>query len=189
MKKQKEEEELKKRQKEEEELKKRQKEEEELKKIVEEIEKQKLIDKDLVFDIVGIDFSAFTDTEYITENIVRNKTKDNEINNKKESNENLKTIFVTFMKKYNEYLTIFENNEDMNEKQKKDLPIFIYTYLLLACYNTSFMESKKPLTKFNNDSWWFFTAGDFKQISDYLDIEKIIDNFNKNISVKQEEDK
>ena len=188
LKKQKEEEELKK-QKEEEELKKRQKEEEELKKIVEEIEKQKLIDKDLVFDIVGIDFSAFTDTEYITENIVRNKTKDNEINNKKESNENLKTIFVTFMKKYNEYLTIFENNEDMNEKQKKDLPIFIYTYLLLACYNTSFMESKKPLTKFNNDSWWFFTAGDFKQISDYLDIEKIIDNFNKNISVKQEEDK
>ena len=33
--------------------------------------------------------------------------------------------------------------------------------------------------KFNNDSWWFFTAGDFKIIANYLDIEIIIDNFNK----------
>ena len=49
----------------------------------------------------------------------------------------------------------------------------------MACYNTAFVESKKPLTKFNNDSWWFFTAGDFKIIANYLDIEIIIDNFNK----------
>jgi hypothetical protein len=136
------------------------------------------IDKDLVFDIVGIDFSDFRDTQEITETIVRNKIIDNEINKKDSANDTLKTIFVTFMKKYNEYLTIFETNVEMNDKQKNDLPIFIYTYLLLACYNTAFIESKKPLTKFNNDSWWFFTAGDFKIIADYLDIEIIIGNFN-----------
>ena len=55
--------------------------------------------------------------------------KDNEINNKQASNEKLKTIFVTFMKKYNEYLTVFANNTEMNVKQKHDLPIFINTYL------------------------------------------------------------
>ena len=38
---------------------------------------------------------------------------------------------------------------------------------------------KTPLTKFNNDSWWFFTAGDFKIIANYLDIEIIISDFNK----------
>ena len=88
------------------------------------------------------------------------------------------------MKKYNEYLTIFEKNADMEQKQKTDLPIFIYTYLLLACYNISFIESTKPLTKFNVDSWWFFTADDFNKISDYLDVEIIIDNFNKLIGVE-----
>ena len=136
------------------------------------------INKDLVFDIVGIDFSDFRDTQEITETIVRNKIIDNEINKKDSANDKLKTIFVTFMNKYNEYLSIFESNNGMNDKQKNDLPIFIYTYLLLACYNTAFIESKKPLTKFNNDSWWFFTAGDFKIIADYLDIEIIIGNFN-----------
>ena len=73
----------------------------------------------------------------------------------------IKTIFVTFMKKYDEYLSVFSNDMEMTPKQVKDLPTFIYTYLLLACYNTAFVESKKPLTKFNNDSWWFFTADDF----------------------------
>ena len=139
----------------------------------------KNINKDLVFDIVGIDFSDFRDTQEITETIVRNKIIDNEENNKQSDNEKLKKIFQTFMNKYNEYLSIFESNNGMNEKQEADLPIFIYTYLLLACYNTAFIESKKPLTKFNNDSWWFFTAGDFKIIADYLDIEMIIGNFNK----------
>jgi len=67
----------------------------------------------------------------------------------------------------------------MTEKQKTDLPIFVYTYLLLGCYNTAFRESRVPLGKFNNDSWWFFTAGDFKIIANYLDIEIIIGNFNK----------
>jgi hypothetical protein len=67
----------------------------------------------------------------------------------------------------------------MTSKQRKDLPIFVYTYLLLGCYNTAFRESRVPLGKFNNDSWWFFTAGDFKIIADYLDIEIIMVNFNK----------
>ena len=140
----------------------------------------KNINKDLVFDIKGIDFSAFRDAQEITETIVRNKILDNEINKKEASNEKLKTIFKPFMEKYNEYLTIFETNnqENMNQKQIADLPIFIYTYLLLACYNTAFIESKKPLTKFNNDSWWFFTADDFKIIANYLDIEVIIEKFN-----------
>ena len=146
----------------------------------------KNINKDLVFDIVGIDFSEFRDTQEITETIVRNKIIDNEINKKESANEKLKTIFVTFMNKYNEYLTIFSNNTEMDVKQKSDLPIFIYTYLLLTCYNTAFIESKKPLTKFNNDSWWFFTAQDFKIIANYLDIEIIIDNFNKSIGVEPE---
>jgi len=137
------------------------------------------IGKDLVFDIVGIDFSAFRDAQEITETIVRIKTRDNEENNKQSDNEKLKTIFQTFMKKYNEYLTIFETNVEMNVKQKRDLPIFINTYLLLACCNTALREANAPLTKFNNDSWWFFTAGDFKIIANYLDIEIIIDNFNK----------
>jgi hypothetical protein len=135
--------------------------------------------KDLVFDIEGIDFSAFRDAQDITETIVKNKIADNESNKKESANEKLKTIFVTFMKKYDEYLTVFSNDMEMTPKQVKDLPTFIYTYLLLACYNTAFVESKKPLTKFNNDSWWFFTAGDFKIIANYLDIEIIIDNFNK----------
>jgi hypothetical protein len=43
---------------------------------------QTRVGKDLVFDIVGIDFSAFRDTQEITETIVRNKTIDNEINKK-----------------------------------------------------------------------------------------------------------
>ena len=140
---------------------------------------QNRVGKDLVFDIVGIDFSAFRDTQEITETIVRNKTIDNEINKKEAGNEKLKTIFVTFMKKYDEYLTVFSNNTEMTPKQRKDLPIFVYTYLLLGCYNTAFRESRAPLGKFNNDSWWFFTAGDFKIIANYLDIEIIIDNFNK----------
>ena len=139
----------------------------------------KNVNKDLVFDIERIDFSAFRDTQEITETIVRNKTIDNEINKKEAANEKLKTIFVTFMKKYDEYLSVFSNDMEMTPKQVKDLPTFIYTYLLLACYNTAFVESKKPLTKFNNDSWWFFTAGDFKIIANYLDIEIIINNFNK----------
>ena len=160
--------------------------EENAKKQKEALELLKKTDKDLVFDIIKIDFSAFSDTQDITENIVRSKMIDNEINNKIADNEKLKTIFVTFMKKYNEYLGIYIGNIEMNEKQRKDLPIFVYTYLLLACYNTSFMESKKPLTKFNNDSWWFFTADDFKVISKNLDIEKIIDNFNKIIGVEPE---
>jgi hypothetical protein len=109
------------------------------------------INKDLVFDIVGIDFSAFRDAQEITETIVRIKTRDNEENNKQSDNEKLKTIFQTFMKKYNEYLTIFENNVEMNEKQKNDLPIFIYTYLLLACCNTALREANSPMTKFNNE--------------------------------------
>jgi hypothetical protein len=140
---------------------------------------QNRIGKDLVFDIVGIDFSAFRDAQEITETIVKIKTRDNEENNKQSDNEKLKTIFQTFMKKYNEYLTIFENNVEMNVKQKHDLPIFINTYLLLACCNTALREANMPLTKFNNDSWWFFTAGDFKIIANYLDIEIIISNFNK----------
>ena len=140
---------------------------------------QNRVGKDLVFDIVGIDFSAFRDTQEITETIVRNKTIDNEINKKEAANEKLKTIFVTFMKKYDEYLTVFSNDTEMTPKQRKDLPIFVYTYLLLGCYNTAFRESRVPLGKFNNDSWWFFTAGDFKIIANYLDIEIIIDNFNK----------
>ena len=81
--------------------------------------------------------------------------------------------------KYDEYLTVFSNDTEMTPKQRKDLPIFVYTYLLLGCYNTAFRESKVPLAKFNNDSWWFFTADDFKKISDYLNIEIIIDNFDK----------
>lgn len=141
----------------------------------------KTTNKDLVFDIKGIDFSAFRDAQEITETIVRNKILDNEINKKEVSNEKLKTIFKPFMEKYNEYLSIFENSREMNEKQMSDLPIFIYTYLLLACYNTAFIESKKPLTKFNNDSWWFFTADDFKIIANYLDIEIIIEKFNTKI--------
>ena len=157
--------------------------ESDMKNLVEQMNRNK-IDKDLVFDIVGIDFSAFRDAQEITETIVRNKMIYNEINNNKGANEKLKTIFVTFMKKYNEYLTIFEKNADMEQKQKTDLPIFIYTYLLLACYNISFIESTKPLTKFNVDSWWFFTADDFNKISDYLDVEIIIDNFNKLIGVE-----
>jgi len=140
---------------------------------------QNRIGKDLVFDIVGIDFSAFRDTQEITETIVKNKMINNEINNKQSENEKLKTIFKIFMKKYNEYLTIFANDVQMDVKQKHDLPIFINTYLLLACYNTALREANMPLTKFNNDSWWFFTAGDFKIIANYLDIEIIIDNFNK----------
>jgi ankyrin repeat protein len=144
-----------------------------------ELSNLKNIDKDLVFDIVGINFSAFRDTQEITETIVRNKMIDNEINNKQAANEKLKTIFVTFMKKYNEYLTLFANDTEMDVKQKHDLPIFINTYLLLACYNTALIESKVPLAKFNNDSWWFFTAGDFKKIAKYLDIEIIIENFEK----------
>jgi ankyrin repeat protein len=146
----------------------------------------KNINKDLVFDIERIDFSAFRDTQEITETIVRNKIIDNEINKKESSNEKLKTIFVTFMKKYDEYLTVFSNDTEMSLKQKKDLPIFIYTYLLLACYNTAFKESRVPLAKFSNDSWWFFTADDFKIIANYLDIEIIISNFNKLIGVEAE---
>ena len=146
----------------------------------------KNVNKDLVFDIERIDFSAFRDTQDITETIVRNKIIDNEINKKEAANEKLKTIFVTFMKKYDEYLSVFSNDMEMTPKQVKDLPTFIYTYLLLACYNTAFVESKKPLTKFNNDSWWFFTADDFKVISNYLDIETIINSFNRIIGVEPE---
>jgi hypothetical protein len=152
-----------------------------------ELSNLKNIDKDLVFDIVGINFSAFRDTQEITETIVRNKMIDNEINNKQAANEKLKTIFVTFMKKYNEYLTLFANDTEMDVKQKHDLPIFINTYLLLACYNTALIESKVPLAKFNNDSWWFFTAGDFKKIAKYLDIEIIIENFEKLIDERAPE--
>jgi len=167
-------------------MEKKQIEEENAKKQKEALELLKKTDKDLVFDIVRIDFSAFSDTQDITENIVRAKMIDNEINNKKADNEKLKTIFVTFMKKYNEYLSIYVNNIEMDEKQKKDLNIFIYTYLLLACCNTALIESKKPLTKFNNESWWFFTADDFKVISKFLDIETIINSFNKIIGVEPE---
>ena len=156
-------------------------EDKEKKKQVEDEATQNRIGKDLVFDIVDINFSFFNDTKDITETIVRHKIMDNEINKKDSANDTLKTIFVTFMNKYNEYLSIFESNMIMTETQEANLPIFIYTYLLLACYNTAFIESKKPLTKFNNDSWWFFTAQDFKIIADYLDIEIIIDNFNKSI--------
>jgi hypothetical protein len=140
------------------------------------------VDKDLVFDIVGIDFSAFRDTPEITETIVRNKMLDNLINKKEAENEKLKTIFVTFMNKYDEYLSVFSTNRPMTPNQKTDLPIFVYTYLLLGCYNIAFRESRVPLGKFNNDSWWFFTAGDFKIIANYLNIEIIMDNFNKLIS-------
>ena len=143
------------------------------------------IDKDLVFDIEGIDFSAFRDTPEITETIVRNKMLDNIINKKEAENEKLKTIFVTFMNKYDEYLTIFENDTKMTPNQKTDLPIFVYTYLLLGCYNIAFRESRVPLGKFNNDSWWFFTAGDFKIIANYLDIEIIIGNFNNKLISKE----
>ena len=167
-------------------MEKKQIEEENAKKQKEALELLKKTDKDLVFDIVRIDFSAFSDTQDITENIVRAKMIDNEINNKKADNEKLKTIFVTFMKKYNEYLSIYVNNIEMDEKQKKDLNIFIYTYLLLACCNTALIESKKPLTKFNNESWWFFTADDFKVISKFLDIETIINSFNRIIGVEPE---
>ena len=167
-------------------IEKRKKQEENAKKQKEALELLKKTDKDLVFDINKIDFSAFRDAQDITDSIVRAKMIDNEINNKIAANEKLKTIFETFMKKYNEYLSIYVGNIEMNEKQRSDLPIFIYTYLLLACCNTAFAESKKPLTKFNNDSWWFFTADDFKVISKNLDIEKIIDNFNKIIDVEPE---
>ena len=160
--------------------------EEDAKKQKEALELLKKTDKDLVFDINKIDFSAFRDAQDITDSIVRAKIIDNEINNKIAANEKLKTIFETFMKKYNEYLSIYVGNIEMNEKQRQELPIFIYTYLLLACCNTALAESKKPLAKFNNDSWWFFTADDFKVISKNLDIEKIIDKFNKIIGVEPE---
>ena len=95
-------------------------------------------------------------------------------------------IFQPFKETYEKYLKIYEDSSAMDEQQQKNLPIFIYTYLLLECYVVAFNESQKPLAKFDVDSWWFFTAGDFSQISKELDFEKIINNFNKIIGANVE---
>ena len=89
----------------------------------------KNINKDLVFDIKGIDFSAFRDAQEITETIVRNKILDNEINKKEASNEKLKTIFKPFMEKYNEYLTLSINGEIQFSNKWQ-----IYQFLFIHIY-------------------------------------------------------
>jgi hypothetical protein len=135
------------------------------------------ITKDLVFNIKNIDFADLADANDITAQIVYYKKADNDNNGKPEENEKLKTIFDNFMKKYSEYLDVYESGGDLTPEQTTNLPIFIYTYLLLDCYATAFVQSKKPLGKFDVDSWWFFTADDFKTIATDLDFEKIIKRF------------
>ena len=135
------------------------------------------ITKDLVFNIKNIDFADLADANDITAQIIYYKKADNDNNGKPEENEKLKTIFDNFMKKYSEYLDVYEAGDDLTPEQTTNLPIFIYTYLLLDCYATAFVQSKKPLGKFDVDSWWFFTADDFKTIATDLDFEKIIKRF------------
>ena len=72
------------------------------------------------------------------------------------------------------------------EPQQHILDGFFNTYLLLACYIVALKEADKPLGKFDVDDWWFFTADDFKVISKFLDIETIINSFNRIIGVEPE---
>ena len=135
------------------------------------------ITMDLIFNITNVDFADLADANGITADIVFYKKADNDNNDKSNDNEKLKTIFDNFMKKYGEYLDVYEAGGDLTPEQTTNLPIFIYTYLLLDCYATAFVQSKKPLGKFDVDSWWFFTADDFKTIATDLDFEKIIKRF------------
>jgi hypothetical protein len=142
----------------------------------EEIAKLKSENKDLIFDITNIDFSEFKDTQEIKDNIIRNKNHDDEINSRP-IDANFGNIFNKFMEKYDIYLNIFNRDGEIKDSEKRNLQIWIYTYLLLACYNTAIIESIKPLTKFNNDSWWFFSADDFKIIANYLNVKQILEKF------------
>ena len=139
----------------------------------EEIDKLKSENKNLVFDITNIDFSEFKDTKDIKENIIRNKNNNDQINNRP-IDANFGNIFNKFMGKYDIYLNIFNGDGEIKDSEKRNLQIWIYTYLLLACYNTAIIESVKPLTKFSNDSWWFFSADDFNIIANYLNVTEIL---------------
>jgi hypothetical protein len=141
-----------------------------------EIAKLKSENKNLIFDITNIDFSEFKDTQEIKDNIIRNKNHDDEINSRP-IDANFGNIFNKFMEKYDIYLNIFNGDGEIKNSEKRNLQIWIYTYLLLACYNTAIIESIKPLTKFNNDSWWFFSADDFKIIANYLNVKQILEKF------------
>ena len=133
------------------------------------------IDKDLEFNIVGIDFSYLRDTQSLVDEIIFLYINDNEINEtEKESlKKELNSSFAIFLENYNKYLKIFENNEEF--QLDNDFINFIYVYILLSAYKTALIESKQELSAFKVTSWWFFTQGDFIDIKNDLDLKNMIE--------------
>jgi hypothetical protein len=144
------------------------------------------IDKDLEFNIVGIDFSYLRDTQSLVDEIIFLYINDNDINDsEKESlKKELNSSFAIFLENYNKYLKIFESNEEF--QLDNDFINFIYVYILLSAYKTALIESKQELSAFKVTSWWFFTQGDFIDIKNDLDLKYILQKYNEMLSTKIE---
>jgi hypothetical protein len=144
------------------------------------------IDKDLEFNITGIDFAYLRDIPSLVEDNIAVYISDNNINeSEKDAVKNeLKQNFANFLNKYDKYLQIFETNSEF--KIDNDFINFIYVYLLLSSYNTAVIESQKELGAFQVTSWWFFTQGDFIDIKNDLDLKYILKKYDEMTEIKEE---
>jgi len=139
------------------------------------------IQKDLEFNVTGIDFAYLRDIPDLVENIIRHKSQENEENKKNSENDKLLPLFKNYLQDYGNYLNIYENNNDFKIDDK--FISFVYVYLLLSGYYTAAVESVKEVGKFDKESWWFFTPTDFTDIKNDLDFEIILQNYD-NLTIK-----
>ena len=134
-----------------------------------------LIQKDLQFNVTGIDFAYLRAIPDLVENIIRNKSLENEENKKTGENDKLLPMFKNYIEDYGNYLNIYQENSDFKIDDK--FINFVYVYLLLSSYYTAAIESVKEVGKFDKESWWFFTPSDFTDIKNDLDFEFILQKY------------
>ena len=144
---------------------------------VEKYESIKTVPKNLVFDIVDINFSYFNDVKEIIDTIQKSSVYTNKTVDKKSADD---VLFQKFLKVYDDLLKKC-TGENIVINVSDVFPKFFNTYLLLACYIVALKEADKPLGKFDVDDWWFFTADDFKQIRNSLNYVDVLTQFTKDL--------
>ena len=133
--------------------------------------------KDLVFHISN-QFDIFDNTLDLVDEIIKLNTRSLDGDDKKIKIDEFTKLFEPFSIKFKNF---GENGVKPNDQT---FVYFVYTYILLYCYKTAFIESQKTANIFSFDDWWFFSSNQFDNIKKELNFQIILNKFNELVNIE-----
>ena len=128
--------------------------------------------------IYRVNIDIFDNTLDLVDEIIKLNTRSLDGDDKKIKIDEFTKLFEPFSIKFKNF---GENGVKPNDQT---FVYFVYTYILLYCYKTAFIESQKTANIFSFDDWWFFSSNQFDNIKKELNFQIILNKFNELVNIE-----